>query len=465
MDIDPIIETTIDTASDSSAEVSLLQYRPPTMFTFTSTAKDDDVVWTSDEFGSSASASDESDDGSEGPDIPYYSGDVASDVERVRREPIEYKAKQVAAAQRQVDMAMAALKAAKALAGEGDLSFTSFKIVSCSDFAYVSTASDDEPAVTTKAPSPIPFHRFTHSALPTMKRKSESQPRSRLSKKPKAKAIFSSDSEPHIVQPRRLASQGESEVEDDSDEVEVVAPKGKGKAKAKKTKAKSDDVKEKPIPKHLGPYDPTIHTKYEDRCKLCSSRSDTDFCYYITATLAKTRKYYLARRNGDFPFNDRPKQSSCVRCIPTRKGTCISPPNRSIVGPDFIPGHAYTPNAPMVKSYFLHKFFGRDEDGNPLPGFPHDLTAIKAASRRAYPETDDVTKPEEKAGGRRSTVRVEAKAKKLLVVEITAKAPRRSLRATVEPEFVAGSSSAQAMEIDEVAAATGEEGDAEVIAE
>ena len=119
----------------------------------------------------------------------------------------------------------------------------------------------------------------------------------------------------------------------------------------------------------------------------------------------------------------------------------------------------------MVKSYFLHKFFGRDEDGNPLPGFPHDLAAIKAASRRAYPETDDVTKPEEKAGGRRSTVKVEAKAKKLLVVEITAKAPRRSLRATVEPEFVAGSSSAQAMEIDEVAAATGEEGDAEVIAE
>lgn len=476
IDIESLNDPVMDVDSDSSLDEPLYVYHQRTKVTIKSTAKSTDD-WTSDETGSSFSQPGQSEleslaNGSEGSDIPYLSGDVDSDRERIRVEPNMFKAGKIAEAEKLVRIAKRALKAAQNMAGEGDLLFASFEIVSYADFPPITTVvSDDEPEVATVADSTLSLRRYTRSTatlpstLPATKRKAEFQPPTRFGKKPKSKIIVSSDS----AKARSLASEGESEVDNDSDVVVVAAPKGKGKAKAKNMK-KTKDAKEpkKPLSRALGPYDPEIHTKYDDRCNVCSPRDPNDFCYYITANIAGTRRHYEARRLAKHPVLNRPNHHSCVRCINGHKGDCISPPHRSIVGPDYMPGHAYYPGVPMVKSYFLHKFLGRDEDGNMLPDFPYDLAEIKAASCAAFPTEPDITKPQVKVGGRR-VVKGGAKAvaavkvKKVAVVEITVNPLRKSSRATVPPAFVEGSSG-RPMDVNE-AAAPEEEEDAEVDAE
>ena len=430
-----------------------------------------DFRWDSD--GSDFPALDHSElvaleDGSEGSDIPYCSGDVDSDVERIRHEPKDFKEAQVLKAKRNLKAAQKAMKIALNLDAEGDLRVCFVHFVSCADFDYISTDSDSEPPAKVKA---IPSRSSTTSRLPTMKRKSPFPSHPRKGKKPKSKATISDSDK--AAKARSPDSEGESEI---SEVVVVAAPKAKGKAKAKDSKAKAkatEDVKAT-LPKELGDYDPAIHTLFEDRCKVCSKRDSEDACYFITANMNATRLYYEARRLGKprLGSGNRPNNHACIRCIHGRKGDCIAPSNRLIVGPDFLPTQAYKYKADkaMPKSYFLHKYFGRDEAGNPHPDFHFDLEKIKAESSAAYPNDPDVTEAAPTAGNGRSNIKkdtkevhgkVGTKVKKVPVVEIVMSAAGSSSRAV--PEFVEGSS-AQGMVVDE-AAADAQMDDAEMNAE
>lgn len=313
-------------------------------------------------------------------------------------------------------------------------------------------------------PLPLSSTRST-SELSGTKRKAQYQPPARSGKKPKSKALISDDSD-KPTPTYSVESEGESEIQ-------VVAPakgksgaKGKGKESAKgldtvKVKAakkvtETGTTKVLPTSGELGPYDLTLHTKYDDKCKCCLKRDKNSICYFITANLMGTRNYYLARRLGHPKMGNRPDNHSCVHCIHGRKGDCISPPNRLIVGPDFSLSQMYTHGKAIANSYFLYKFLGRDEAGDLLEDFQYDLEEIKA--NRQNPQEKDITKPDPVSLGRKAggTSAKGQSGKKKMVVEIATKGRRGASRAAAQSEFVEGSSG-HLMDVDEVEADAEEE--------
>ena len=227
LDVDSLMDSITDAESDSSV-IELSDWSHEALEALTKHAKEviGDFRWDSD--GSDFPALDQYElialeDGSEGSDIPYCSGDVDSDLERIRVEPKDWKEAEVLKAKRNLKAAQRAMKAALNLDAEGDLCFCFVHSVLCADFDYLSTDSDSEPHAKVKA---TPWCSSTHSTshLSMMKRKSEFPSHAHKGKKPKSKATISDSNKD--AKAHSLNSEGESEM---SEVVEVAAPKGEGK--------------------------------------------------------------------------------------------------------------------------------------------------------------------------------------------------------------------------------------------